>query len=46
MEKNQTGEVTLRIPPSIAADMGSNEIIDLLIDKALGKKDLYAGKYP
>ena len=44
MEKNQTGEVTLRIPPSIAADMGSNEIIDLLIDKALGKKDLYESK--
>ena len=44
MEKNKISEVTLKIPPSIAADMGSNEIIDLLIDKALGKKDLYKSK--
>ena len=44
MEKIQTNEVTLRIPPSIAADIGSNEIIKLLLDKALGKKDLYKSK--
>ena len=44
MENHQTSEVILKIPPSIAADMGSNEIIDLLIDKALGKKDLYKSK--
>jgi len=44
MEKNQTNEVTLRIPPSVAADIGSNEIIKLLLDKALGKKDLYKSK--
>jgi hypothetical protein len=34
METNQTSEVTLRIPPSIAVDIGSNEIIKLLLDKA------------
>ena len=44
MEKIQNTEVTLRIPPSIAADIGSNEIIELLLDKALGKKDLYKSK--
>jgi len=44
MENNRISEVTLKIPPSIAADMGSNEIIDLLINKALGKKDLYKSK--
>jgi len=44
MDKIQTNEVTLRIPPSIAADIGSNEIIKLLLDKALGKKDLYKSK--
>ena len=44
MEKNQTSEVTLRIPPSIAADIGSNEIIKMLLDEALGKKDLYKSK--
>jgi len=44
MEKNQTSEVTLRIPPSIAVDIKSNEIIGLLIDKALGKRDLYKSK--
>jgi hypothetical protein len=38
MEKIQTSEVTLRIPPSIAADIGSNEIIELLLDKALGAR--------
>ena len=37
MENHQTSEVILKIPPSIAADMRSNEIIDLLINKALGK---------
>jgi len=44
MEKIKTNEVTLKIPPSIAADIGSNEIIKLLLDKALGKKDLYKSK--
>jgi hypothetical protein len=44
MEKVQASEVTLRIPPSIAAGIGSNEIIKLLLDKALGKKDLYKSK--
>ena len=44
MEKIQTSEVIVRIPPSVAADIGNNEIIDLLIDKALGKKDLYKSK--
>ena len=44
MEKIQTNEVTLRIPPSIAADIGSNEIIKLLLDKALGKRDFYKTK--
>ncbi len=44
MEKNQTSEVTLRIPPSVAADIGGNEIIQLLLDKALGKKDLFKSK--
>jgi hypothetical protein len=44
MEKIQNTEVTLRIPPSIAADIGSSEIIELLLDKALGKKDLYKSK--
>ena len=44
MEKIQTNEVTIRIPPSIAADIGSNEIIKLLLDKALGKRDFYKTK--
>jgi len=44
MEKIQTSEVIVRIPPSIAADIGNNEIIDLLLGKALGKKDLYKSK--
>ena len=44
MEKIQTREVIVRIPPSIAADIGNNEIIDLLLGKALGKKDLYKSK--
>ena len=44
MEVNQINEITLKIPLSIAADMGNNEIIDLLINKALGKKDLYKSK--
>ncbi len=44
MENHPTSEVILKIPPSIAADVGNNEIIDLLIDKALGKKDLYKSK--
>ena len=44
MEKIQDTEVTLRIPPSIGANIGSNEIIELLLDKALGKKDLYKSK--
>ena len=44
MENNRTSEVILKIPPSIAADMGSSEIMELLINKALGKKDLYKSK--
>ena len=44
MEKIQTSEVIVRIPPSTAADIGNNEIIDLLLGKALGKKDLYKSK--
>ena len=44
MEKIQTSEVTLRIPPSIAVDIGSNEIIKLLLNKALGKRDFYKSK--
>ncbi len=44
MGKIQTSEVIVRIPPSIAADIGNNEIIDLLLGKALGKKDLYKSK--
>jgi hypothetical protein len=44
VEKIQTSEVIVRIPPSVAADIGNNEIIDLLIGKALGKKDLYKSK--
>ena len=44
MEKNPISEVILKIPPSIAADIGSREILTLLIDKALGKKDLYQSK--
>ena len=41
MEKIQTNEVIVRIPPSVAADIRNDEIIDLLLAKALGKKDLY-----
>lgn len=44
MEKNPISEVILKIPPSIAADIGTREILTLLIDKALGKKDLYQSK--
>ena len=44
MEKIQTSEVIVKIPPSIAADIGNNEIIGLLLGKALGKKDLYKSK--
>ncbi len=44
MEKIQTSKVTIKIPPSIAADIGSNEIIQLLLDKALGKRDFYKTK--
>ena len=44
MEKIKTSEMTLRIPPSIAVDIGSNEIIKLLLDKALGKRDFYKSK--
>jgi hypothetical protein len=44
MEKIQTNEVTLKIPRSVAAEFRSNEIIELLLDKALGKKDLYESK--
>ena len=44
MEKIQTSEVIVRIPPSVAADIGNDEIIDLLLAKALGKKDLYKSK--
>ena len=31
MEKNQTSEVIVRVPPSVAADIGNDEIIDLLL---------------
>ena len=44
MEKNPISEVILKIPPSIASDIGSKGILALLIDKALGKKDLYQSK--
>ncbi len=44
MGKIQTSEVIVRIPPSIATDIGNNEIIDLLLGKALGKKNLYKSK--
>ncbi len=44
MDKIQTSEVIVKIPPSVAADIGNSEIIDLLIGKALGKKDLYKSK--
>jgi len=44
MEKIQTSEVIVRVPPSVAADIRNNEIIDLLLGKALGKKDLYKSK--
>ena len=44
MEKIQTSKVIVRIPPSVAADIGNSEIIDLLLGKALGKKDLYKSK--
>ncbi|MDA3897931.1 MAG: hypothetical protein PF482_17500 [Desulfobacteraceae bacterium] len=44
MEKIKNSEITLRIPPSIAVDIGSNEIIKLLLDKALGKRDFYRSK--
>ena len=44
MEKNQTSEVIVRVPLSVAADIGNDEIIDLLLGKALGKKDLYKSK--
>jgi hypothetical protein len=44
MEKIQTSEVIVRVPPSVAADIGNNEIIELLLSKALGKRDLYKSK--
>ncbi len=44
MEKIQTSKVIVRIPPSVAADIGNSEIIDLLLGKALVKKDLYKSK--
>jgi hypothetical protein len=38
MEKIQTREVIVRIPPSIAADIGNNEIItDLILQKGRKK---------
>ena len=44
MGKIQTNEVILRIPTSIADNIGNKEIIKLLLDKALGKKDLHKSK--
>ena len=44
MEKVETSEITLRIPPSIAADIKNSEIVALLLDKALGKRDFYKSK--
>ena len=44
MEKIQTSELIVRVPPSVAADIGNNEIIGLLLGKALGKKDLFQEK--
>ena len=44
MEKIQTREVIVRVPSSVAADVGNNEIIELLLSKALGKKDLYESR--
>ncbi len=44
MEKIQTSKVIVRIPPSVAADIGNSEIIDLLLGKEKEKKDLYKSK--
>ena len=44
MEKVETSEITLRIPPSIAVDIKNSEIIELLLHKALGKRDFYESK--
>ena len=38
MAKIQISEVIVRIQSSVVADIGNKEIIDLLIDQALGKK--------
>jgi len=44
MEKVETSEITLRIPPSIAANIKNSEILELLLHKALGKRDFYKSK--
>ncbi len=44
MEKIETSEIRLRIPPSVAADIKNVEIVGLLLDKALGKRDFYKSK--
>lgn len=44
MGKVETSEITLRVPPSIAADIKNIEIVGLLLDKALGKRDFYKSK--
>ena len=44
METIETSEVIVRIPPSMASDVGGNEIVGMLLDKALGKKDFYKSR--
>jgi hypothetical protein len=44
MERIETSEVIVRIPPSMASDVGGNEIVGMLLDKALGKRDFYKSR--
>jgi len=44
MEHIETSEVIVRIPPSMASDVDGHEIVGMLLDKALAKRDFFKSK--
>jgi len=44
MEQIETSEVIVKIPPSMASEVNGPEIVEMLLDKALGKREFFGSK--
>ncbi len=44
MERIETSEVIVKIPPSMASEVDGAEIVGMLLDKVLGKREFFRSK--